>query len=89
MEISSLPIGVSSVPVVGTPCAYRGETVIAFVSTRPGADAIFEAELIGHCRDRLAVYKAPRKVIFLDELPKTPTGKIQRAVMRDGLQAGG
>ena len=79
--------------VVGEPCSYRGETVVAFVSTKAGDGAgaarVREADLIAHCRDRLAVYKAPRKVIFLDELPKTPTGKIQRAVMRDGLQAGG
>ncbi len=74
--------------VVGTPDAYRGESVIAFVSAVAGAAAIDEADLIAHCRDRLAVYKAPRRVIVLDELPKTPTGKIQRAVMRAQLEAG-
>ena len=71
--------------VVGEADAYRGENVVAFVSARPGA-SLDEAGIIAHCRDRLAVYKAPRKVIIMDELPKTPTGKIQRAVMRDGLK---
>jgi long-chain acyl-CoA synthetase len=73
--------------VVGAPDDYRGESVVAFVSSRPDT-AADEAALIAHCRDRLAVYKAPRRVVFLDELPKTPTGKIQRAVMRAQLQAG-
>jgi long-chain acyl-CoA synthetase len=73
--------------VVGTPDDYRGESVVAFISRKADAE-VDEAALIAHCRDRLAVYKAPRRVIFLDELPKTPTGKIQRAVMRAQLQAG-
>ena len=71
--------------VVGEADAYRGENVVAFGSARPGA-SLDEAGIIAHCRDRLAVYKAPRKVIIMDELPKTPTGKIQRAVMRDALK---
>lgn len=71
--------------VVGEPDAYRGENVVAFVSAKPGT-ALDEATVIAHCRDRLAAYKAPRRVVILDELPKTPTGKIQRAVMRDGLK---
>jgi long-chain acyl-CoA synthetase len=68
--------------VVGVPDAYRGETVRAYVSLTAGADSD-EAALIAHCRDRLAAYKVPRSVIVLDDLPKTLTGKIQRAVLRD------
>lgn len=73
--------------VVGAPCAYRGETVVAFVSTVAGGDCC-EADLVGHCREALAAYKVPRKVVLLDELPKTPTGKIQRAVMREQVREG-
>jgi long-chain acyl-CoA synthetase len=67
--------------VVGVADAYRGETVKAFVSRKPGASAS-ERELIDFCRDRLAAYKYPRQVEFVDELPKTATGKILRRALR-------
>jgi long-chain acyl-CoA synthetase len=67
--------------VVGVPDAYRGETVWAFVSVRPDA-VVGEAELIAHCRARLAAYKYPRSVSILDELPKTSSGKILRRELR-------
>ncbi|MGW2350019.1 long-chain-fatty-acid--CoA ligase [Actinacidiphila glaucinigra] len=67
--------------VVGVPDAYRGESVKAFVSLRPGA-AAQPSELIGHCRERLAAYKYPREIEILPELPKTPTGKILRRELR-------
>jgi fatty-acyl-CoA synthase len=50
----------------------------AFVELKPGAD---EAELVAFCRDRLANFKAPRKVVF-GPLPKTSTGKIRKFVLR-------
>jgi long-chain acyl-CoA synthetase len=71
--------------VVGAPDSYRGETVVAHVSLR---GAIDEAELIAHCRDRLAAYKVPRKIRISDDLPKTATGKIQRNVLRDAERDG-
>jgi long-chain acyl-CoA synthetase len=67
--------------VVGVPDAYRGETVKAFVSLRPGRSAD-EAELIAFCRERMAAYKYPRSVEFLDEIPKTVTGKLLRRELR-------
>ncbi|MFI5048071.1 MAG: long-chain fatty acid--CoA ligase [Acidimicrobiia bacterium] len=72
--------------VVGVPDSYRGETVKAFVSLRPGSDASAE-ELIGFCRERLAAYKYPRMVEVIDELPKTATGKILRRELRDQARA--
>ena len=66
---------------MGVPDPYRGETVIAFVSLRPGQHAE-PAELIAWCRERLAAYKAPRQVTIVGELPKTPTGKILRRELR-------
>jgi long-chain acyl-CoA synthetase len=70
--------------VIGVPDAYRGETVKAFVSLVPQTKASPE-ELIRHCRERLAAYKAPRSIEVLDELPKTVSGKIQRAALRGDL----
>ncbi|MFI1096588.1 AMP-binding protein [Streptomyces sp. NPDC020917] len=67
--------------VVGVPDAYRGETVKAYVSLRPGADAD-PAAIVAYCRERLAAYKYPREVEVLGELPKTATGKILRRELR-------
>ncbi|MGF1629804.1 MAG: acyl-CoA synthetase [Kiloniellaceae bacterium] len=72
---------VAGVAVVARPDAKWGETPCAFVELKPGA-AADEAELIAFCRDRLAHFKAPRKVVF-GSLPKTSTGKIQKFVLRE------
>src|SRR5262249_60669100 len=55
----------------------RGELARAYVVLRPGATAS-EDEIIEHCRGHLAAYKVPRSVKFVDDLPKTSTGKIMR-----------
>jgi long-chain acyl-CoA synthetase len=67
--------------VVGVPDDYRGETVKAYVSLRPGRTATAE-ELIAFCREQMAAYKYPRQVEFLDELPKTTSGKLLRRELR-------
>jgi long-chain acyl-CoA synthetase len=67
--------------VVGVPDAYRGETVRAYVSLRPGAGAE-PGELSAYCKERLAAYKYPREVEILTELPKTASGKILRRELR-------
>ncbi len=67
--------------VVGVPDDYRGETVKAFVSFKPGLTAT-PAELVAHCKERMAAYKYPREVVVVDELPKTVTGKILRRELR-------
>jgi long-chain acyl-CoA synthetase len=67
--------------VVGVPDEYRGETVKAFVSLRPGRSAT-EDELIVFCRERMAAYKYPRRVEILDDIPKTVTGKLLRRELR-------
>lgn len=71
--------------VVGAPDGSRGEVPIAYVELAEDADpAEFDDKaLVAHCRDRLAGYKVPRKVIRLDELPRNPTGKIMRRALRD------
>ncbi len=77
---------VQEAAVVGEPDDYRGETVVAHVVLRPGEDASVE-ELIAHCRERLAVYKAPHVVHLVDELPKTASGKILRRELRSDGEA--
>jgi long-chain acyl-CoA synthetase len=72
---------VREVAVVGVPDQYRGENVKAFVSLKASAAAT-SAELIDHCKCRMAAYKYPRLVDIIDELPKTPTGKILRRALR-------
>lgn len=71
--------------VVGTPDTERGEIVKAFVVLRAGypGDAALVRALQDHVKAVTAPYKYPRAVEFLDELPKTMTGKIQRRVLRD------
>ena len=73
---------VKEAAVIGVPDDYRGETVRAYISLKHAA-VIEESVLIQHCREQLAAYKVPRSIIILDELPKTPTGKIQRAALRE------
>lgn len=73
--------------VVGIPDAVYGEVVMAFVSLRL-RDASDERELRDCVRAHLADYKVPDKVFFLSELPKAPTGKLDRAALKEMLLAG-
>jgi len=73
---------VREVAVVGVPDEYRGENVKAFVSLKQGASVEADA-LIAFCKERMAAYKYPRRVEFVDELPKTASGKILRRELRD------
>ncbi len=68
--------------VVGIPDAYRGESVKAYVSLRPGT-SVEPAELSAYCAERIAAYKYPRQVEILPVLPKTTSGKILRRELRD------
>jgi fatty-acyl-CoA synthase len=59
-----------------------GETPIAFVELKPGAEGVTDADIIAFCRNNLAHFKCPKDIIFA-ELPKTSTGKIQKFKLRD------
>jgi fatty-acyl-CoA synthase len=74
---------VQEVAVVGLPHEKWGEAPYAYVVLKQGATAS-EEELIGFARERMAHFKAPKGVTFVDELPKTATGKIQKFVLRQG-----
>ena len=74
---------VAQVAVVGVPDARMGEVAKAFVVRRAGAD-ISEAGLIAWCRETMANYKVPRSIEFMDTLPVTASGKVQRFALREG-----
>jgi fatty-acyl-CoA synthase len=74
---------VQEAAIVGLPHDRWGEAPHAFIVLREGGSATGD-ELIAFVRDRLAHFKAPHGVTFVEELPKTATGKIQKYVLRDG-----
>jgi fatty-acyl-CoA synthase len=78
---------VAEVAVIGVPDEKWGETIKALVVLRPGASAS-EDELIAHCRDRLAHFKAPTSVELREALDRTATGKLQKYKLREAYWAG-
>jgi long-chain acyl-CoA synthetase len=74
--------GVMDAAAVGAPDAEHGEVVVAFVVKKPGSTATAE-ELIAFVRERIAHYKAPRRIEFRDELPRTGVQKVLRRVLRE------
>jgi long-chain acyl-CoA synthetase len=75
---------VTSVAVVGAPDQRWGEKVVAFATVQPDS-GVSEKELIGHCRGLIAGYKVPKVIHLETTLPTTPSGKIQKAVLRKRL----
>ena len=78
--------GVEQVAVVGLPDERWGETVCAVVRRSEGALVSREA-IIDHCRDRLASYKKPTSVVFIEEFPVTISGKVRKNVLVEQLSA--
>jgi len=78
---------VQEVAVVGVPDERWGEAVKAVVVLRPGAQ-LTAADIVAACTERLASYKKPRSVEFVDDLPKTGSGKLMRRKVRDRYWAG-
>jgi fatty-acyl-CoA synthase len=79
---------VAEVAVIGVPDEKWGETIKALVVVRTDGDAVSEADLIAHCRDRMAHFKAPTSVEFRDALDRTATGKLQKYKLRRPYWAG-
>lgn len=83
--------GVAETAVIGLPDERWIEAVTAVVVRKDAAGegkALTEAELIAHARDRLAPFKAPKRVLFVDELPRNASGKILKRELRDRFTAG-
>lgn len=80
-EIDAMP-GVIEAAVIGVPHADFGEGVTAVVVCTKGAD-ISEAKVLGALDGRLAKFKMPKRVIFVDELPRNAMGKVQKNILRD------
>ncbi len=75
---------VAEAVVIGIPDEMRGEVVGAVISLKAG-EAASEQKIKGFCLERLASYKVPRQVIFLDSLPRTAIGKIDKESIRNHL----
>lgn len=73
---------IADVQVVGLPDERLGETVIAWVRLKPGVSAE-EEEIQSFCRDRLAYFKIPQHIRFVDEFPMTLSGKVQKFKIRE------
>jgi len=92
MNVSSLEVeqailevdGVIEVAVIGVPDEKWSEAVVACVVIRDGKSTD-EGAIIGHCRQRLAPYKVPKRVVFRGDLPKDLQGKIRKRLLRDEL----
>ena len=73
---------VADAQVVGIPCDYFGEEVVAFVRLKPGCTAT-SLELKRHCRQHIALEKVPAKVFFVEQYPLTASGKVQKFKLRE------
>ena len=74
--------GVAESAVVGTPDPRLGEVGRAFIVVRPG-HVLDAADVLAFCRERLANYKVPRRVEFRDALPRNPSGKVLKRLLRE------
>jgi fatty-acyl-CoA synthase len=74
--------GVAEVAVIGLPHPYWIEAVTAVIVRKPGFESMTEEQVIGHCRAQMAHFKVPKTVIFVDSLPKNPSGKLLKRELR-------
>ena len=89
-EVESALFGhpaVADVAVIGIPDDKWGESVKAIVVKKPGAE-VTPDQLIAFARERIAGYKVPRSIDFVETLPRTPTGKILKRELRKPYWAG-
>ncbi|MFJ8812922.1 AMP-binding protein [Amycolatopsis thermoflava] len=79
---------IAEAAVVGVPDEKWGEQISAVIRLNPGAERPTAEDLRAYCRDRMSAHKTPAFWSFVDAMPATPTGKIQKFVLRDQLSAG-
>ena len=88
MEVESVLMGherVMDCAVVGGPDEMTGESVVAFVVPRGDPDKRLEIDLRKYCKSRLEIYKVPKRIVFIAEIPRTDTGKTKRMALKDRL----
>ena len=73
--------GVTECGVVGKPDINRGESIILYVVRDD--ERISESDILEHCRKGLTIYKQPKKIVFISEIPKNNVGKILRRKLRE------
>lgn len=81
-ELISRHPAVAEVAVVGVPSERMGEEVVAVVVPRPDAE-VTSGEILAFCQERLAKYKTPRAVVFLEAMPRNGVGKVLKKTLRD------
>ena len=81
-ELISRHPAVAEVAVVGVPSERMGEEVVAVVVRNPDSE-LTEEELLAFCQERLAKYKTPRQVVFMDAMPRNGVGKILKKSLRE------
>jgi len=74
--------GINLAAVVSFPDPRLAEVAVAFVRREPGC-ALTDADVLAHCRGRIASFKIPRHVVFVDDFPMTSSGKIQKVKLRE------
>ena len=77
---------VSEAAAIGMPHEKWGEMVTGVIVLKDGKQAS-ESDIISFCRDYLGGYKVPKSIIFTDTLPRTPSGKVQKNLLRDKFRA--
>ena len=77
---------IADVQVIGVPDARYGEEIMAWVKVRPSA-SLSDDDVRDYCRGKIAHFKVPRYVAFVDDFPMTVTGKIQKFKMREQAMA--
>jgi malonyl-CoA/methylmalonyl-CoA synthetase len=82
LAIDALP-GVVESAVVGVADPDYGEAVNAAIVLDPGAQAVSESDVIAQLKTQLASYKVPKRVYFIDALPRNAMGKVQKSLLRE------
>ncbi|KAK1632708.1 hypothetical protein QYE76_007023 [Lolium multiflorum] len=90
VEVESVLYGhpaVLEAAVVAMPHPHWGETPCAFMSLKEGVPKVKEEEVVSFCRSKMARFMVPKKVVFVDQLPRNSTGKVQKLLLRERARA--